>query len=301
MLVQTLESLEGFFVVGIRYSMKVHFCLFLIFMSTPSFAGGQNMKPEIVTFESGSLTLRGELFKPRGPGPFPTVLYNHGSAPGMLSSKASAVIGPLFAKHGYAFFMPYRRGQGLSQNAGPYIVDEIKKAKKKDGNAGAVATLIRLLKGDHLDDQMAALSWIKKQSFVQSTKIAVAGNSFGGVEAVLGASQIPFCAAVSASGGAESWAEAPELQELMKAAVKNSQSPIFFFQAENDVDLSPSRILSAEMKLTGKNAEIKVYPPFGKSSRDGHSFAYRGSDIWFKDVLLFLNKYCVVNYENRLF
>ena len=32
-----------------------------------------------VTFKSGSLTLVGYLFKPAGRGPFPAVLWNHGS------------------------------------------------------------------------------------------------------------------------------------------------------------------------------------------------------------------------------
>ena len=40
---------------------------------------------------------------------------------------------------------------------------------------------------DHLNDQLAALKWLRQQSFIRPDRIAVAGNSFGGVEAVLGA------------------------------------------------------------------------------------------------------------------
>src|SRR5207244_7967544 len=111
-------------------------------------------------------------------------------------------------------------------------------------------------------------------------RIAVGGNSFGGVEAVLGAERAKYCAAIDASGGAESWALAPELQERMKAAVRKSQAPIFFFQAENDYDVSPSRTLSAEMKDAGKVFELKIYSAFGKSAPDGHSFAWLGSSVW---------------------
>ena len=32
-----------------------------------------------VTFKSGQLTLAGVVYKPDGPGPFPTVIWNHGS------------------------------------------------------------------------------------------------------------------------------------------------------------------------------------------------------------------------------
>ena len=121
----------------------------------------------------------------------------------------------------------------------------------------------------------------------------MAGNSFGGIEAVLGAAQAPYCAAVDASGGAETWSEAPELQGLLKAAARKSNAPIFFFQAENDFDLSPSKVLFTEMKQAGKEAALKIYPPYGSSNSDGHSFAYLGSATWFKDVFAFVQKHCL--------
>jgi dienelactone hydrolase len=255
-------------------------------------AEGSNA-PEIVHFRSQGLDLAGELFKPKGDGPFPSVLYNHGSAPGMLNSQASASIGPLFAAKGWIFFMPYRRGQGLSANAGPYSGDEIAQARKRGGLQAAAATMVRLLDTDHLQDQLAALQWLQSQTFVQKNRIAVAGNSFGGVQAVLGAARAQYCAAVDASGGAESWNDAPALQALMKTAVETSSAPILFFQAENDYDLAPSKTLFAAMKAAGKDAELKIYPPYGLSDRDGHSFAYKGSAVWFDDVLAFVQRHCI--------
>ena len=75
----------------------------------------------VVTFPSGNLVLHGVLYLPDGPGPFPAVVYNHGSAGGMLSKMAFDSLGPVFAAHGWVFFGPYRRGQGLSASAGKYI------------------------------------------------------------------------------------------------------------------------------------------------------------------------------------
>jgi dipeptidyl aminopeptidase/acylaminoacyl peptidase len=75
--------------------------------------------PEIVAFQNDDLTLRGVLYKPEGSGPFPAVLYNHGSAPGMLNNQAFEALGPLFARRGWVFFAPYRCGQGLSAGAVP--------------------------------------------------------------------------------------------------------------------------------------------------------------------------------------
>src|ERR1039458_8276358 len=38
-----------------------------------------------VTFPSGDITLHGVVYRPGGKGPFPAVVYNHGSAAGMIS------------------------------------------------------------------------------------------------------------------------------------------------------------------------------------------------------------------------
>lgn len=247
---------------------------------------------EVVSFSNGKLKLQGMLYKPEGPGPFPAVVYNHGSAPGMLSEQAFKALGPVFAKQGWVFFGPYRRGQGRSASAGPYIGDEIAAAEKKGGVLAGAATMTRLLETDHLSDQLAAFAWLSAQTFVEPGRVAVAGTSFGGIETVLGAEHGSYCAAVDSAGAAQSWAQAPQVQALMTRAVRNSRVPIFFFQAENDYDLSPSRTLAAAMKDAGKEFELKIYPSFGKSAQDGHTFGYFGSSVWGADVFRFLNQHC---------
>lgn len=264
---------------------------FLVFLILPSSAA--LLQPEVASFQSGEITLQGTLYKPEGKGPFPAVVYNHGSAPGMLSKQAFDTLGPVFAGHGWVFFGPYRRGQGLSASAGPYIGDQIAEADKKLGHSAAAATMIRLLETDHLNDQLAALAWLRKQSFVRPDRVAVAGNSFGGIETVLGAEHGGYCAAIDSAGGAQSWAEAPELQSVMTRAVRQSETPIFFFQAANDYDLSPSKTLSTAMKDAGKPYELKIYPSYGKSVQDGHTFGYFGSSVWAEDVFRFLGQHCI--------
>jgi dipeptidyl aminopeptidase/acylaminoacyl peptidase len=246
----------------------------------------------VISFESEGHTLQGVVYLPAGRGPFPAVLYNHGSAAGMLSKQAFDALGPVFAGRGWVFFGPYRRGQGLSESAGPYIGDQIAEARRTGGTPAAVATMVRLLETDHLNDQLAALAWLRRQPFVRSERIAVAGNSFGGVEAVLGAERGVYCAAIDSAGGAQSWAQAPQLQEVMRRAVSNSVVPIFFFQAANDYDLSPSRTLSAAMKNAGKPYELKIYPAYGNSADDGHALGYFGAPVGVDDVMQFLEQHC---------
>jgi carboxymethylenebutenolidase len=249
-------------------------------------------KGDVVSFPSGNLKLYGTLYKPEGAGPFPAVVYNHGSAAGMLSKEAFDALGPVFVKRGWVMFGPYRRGQGLSAAAGPYIEDQINAAYKKGGISAADATAVRLLETDHLSDQLAALAWLRKQSFVEPQRIAVVGTSFGGIETVLGAEKGSYCAAVDFAGAAMSWRRAPLIRALMIHAVQNSRVPIFFIQAQNDFDLSPSRVLSEAMKNADKKFEVKIYPPFGTAKIDGHTFGYFGGSVWANDVFGFLNENC---------
>jgi len=198
----------------------------------------------------------------------------------------------MFVRRGWVFFGPYRRGQGLSASAGPYIGTEIDKAKREGGIAAGAAVMVRLLETDHLNDQLAALAWLKQQAFIDPNRIAVAGNSFGGIETVLGAERVRYCAAVDSAGGAESWALAPQLQSIMVRAVSHSKAPVFFFQAQNDFDVTPTTALAAAMQHAGKTSEMKVYPAFGRSPQEGHTFGYFGASVWSEDVFRFLNRYC---------
>jgi carboxymethylenebutenolidase len=247
---------------------------------------------EVVRYPSGDNRLGGELYRPSGTGPFPAVLYNHGSAPGMLNSQVSKTIGPMFAGAGWVFFMPYRRGQGLSADAGPYIGDELAAARRRGGKSEASAALVRLLTTDHLDDQLAALAWLRSQSFVSGQRVALMGNSFGGIQSVLGAARAPVCGAVAASAASESWRDSPELQTAMKEAAVRSPAPLLLFQAQNDFDLEPNEMLVQVRRHAGKPVKYKVYPTFGRSTKDGHAFAYLGAKVWFSDVLGFLDESC---------
>ena len=46
------------------------------------------------------------------------------------------------------------------------------------------------------------------------------------------------------------------------------------------------------MKDAGKPYELKIYPAYGGSAGDGHTFGYFGSAVWADDVFAFLHRYC---------
>jgi carboxymethylenebutenolidase len=251
-------------------------------------------EPDTVAFQSGDKTLHGLLYKPPGAGPFPTVLYNHGGSPGLVNNAAFTAIAPYFNGKGWAFFAPYRRGQGLSEDAGPYVVARIR-AVEKQGPAAVDAMAVHLLSGEQLDDQLAAVRWLEAQSFVRVKQVAVMGNSLGGIETVLGAERHAYCAAVNLTGAAMSWEGNPQLRHLLTESVTHAQAPILFIQAANDYSTEPSEVLYAAARAAHREAQIHIYPPFsgnGDGGMQGHSFAWLGVAQWFPEAFQFITKHC---------
>jgi dienelactone hydrolase len=232
-----------------------------------------------VAFRNGDLELKGFVWKPEGAGPFPALLWNHGSEklPGW-----HPVLGPAFVRRGYVFLVPHRRGHGRSP--GPYIQDQL----LATAQAQRGVTFVRLQE-THLTDQLAGLEWLKAQSYVDGRRLAVAGCSYGGIQTTLAAERgAGYRAAVNFAGAAQSWGPVVELRERLTTAVRNAQMPIFFIQAENDFDLTPTRALSAEMQRAGKSHQVRIYPPHGTSHQNGHDFCVTGVDTWGADVFPFL-------------
>ena len=272
----TLQKRALVTIVGLRF-------LFLFFPVTAP--AETPATPVEVTFSSGSLVLHGFLYKPEGQGPFPAILWNHGSErrPGWLPELA-----PIFLGKGYVFFIPHRRGHGRSP--GDYVMDLLDRAKQSGGPQARDRELVALME-QHLEDQVAALSYLKGLPEVDSQRIAVAGCSFGGIQTVLMAEKgLGVRAAVDFAGAAQNWQYAPELRARMIQAVQHSQMPIFFIQAKNDYDTSPSRDLAAAMEKSGKPHDLQIFPSFGKSNQDAHEFCVHGGEIWAPKVFSFLTQ-----------
>jgi predicted deacylase/dienelactone hydrolase len=250
---------------------------------TPAPAGG----PDTVAFSSGSLTLHGVLWKPAGMGPFPAIMYSHGS--GSDYTPEAAALGAYYSRHGFVFFMPYRRGSGLSRDAAPYILDVLDSVGRASGPEARSAKMAEYLTGVHLDDAMAGVAYLRAQPFVDKNRVAAAGNSFGGVVSSLLASRdVGLRAVINSAGAAQTWKASVHLRTALLGAARQARVPVLFMQAENDYDLTPSRALSAEMTAADKPNDVKFFPPFGTNTAEGHSFGYFGSLVWGATVLEFL-------------
>jgi hypothetical protein len=89
---------------------------------TRSEAFNSTHPPEEVTFLSDKLILHGFIHKPEGDGPFPAILWNHGSE---QFPESGQFIAEPYVNKGYVVFFPHRRGQGYSSDQSEYIMDLI--------------------------------------------------------------------------------------------------------------------------------------------------------------------------------
>lgn len=239
------------------------------------------LKPEEVVFPGDGRELHGFLWKPEGAGPFRAVLWNHGSEklPGSQPALAS-----YYTSHSYVFFVPHRRGQGRSP--GEYIQDQIAQAPPGD----RARRMVRLQEIE-LDDVIAGLNYLRSLPFVDPTRIAISGCSYGGIQTLLaGERNLEIKALVAFAPAAMSWERNTEIQDRLLRAVDMAQAPLFLIQAKNDYSLGPSHVLAREAGKKHKDFQSKVYPAFGKSNQDGHwGFCSSATAIWGDDVLAFLD------------
>src|SRR6266850_1715742 len=128
-----------------------------------------------VTFKSGQLTLAGVVYKPDGPGPFPTVIWNHGSEKTPGSSRQFDAVADIFVPAGYAVVAPSRRGHDSSEGA--YISDLMDAEEKKVGPDGAGRLVVRLLETEQLDDQFAGIAYAKTLPRPRGPRRRRAGSS----------------------------------------------------------------------------------------------------------------------------
>src|SRR5438270_520897 len=267
--------------------MRTHiFAFALLFSSVPVPVvlgqSSQAIAPQTVEIPSDNLFLKAFLWMPAGSGPFPAVLFCHGSGSTdamhtgpFAISIAAEKLGPVFVKHGYAFLYLFRRGQGPSADQGEFMQDLVRHEKTTKGEEARKRLLFRLLTTDHLDDVTAGLSFLKSLHGVDAHRIAIAGHSFGGQLTLLAAERDKTIrAAVTFSAAAASWEGSIELRECLLAALRKTSTPIMLIHTANDYSTVPGKAMAGELGRLGKPHVLKIYPPVGKTSDDGHNFVY---------------------------
>lgn len=159
--------------------------------TTPFFEGGQPVELEVV------------IFKPFGPGPFPTVMFNHGSTgdgsdPSLFTiTTFSEPVAKFFTDRGWMVAFPQRRGRGQSDG----LYDEGFNASRTFYSCERSVTLAGAERA--LSDLDAAVDWLRSRSDVDTTRMLNAGASRGGLLALVHLARRPevYLGAINFVGG----------------------------------------------------------------------------------------------------
>lgn len=260
-----------------------------LLLGTTALAQTNSKQPtyETVFYPSGKLKIEAYVFKPEGAGPFPVVIYNHGSRAGHeREERPFAYVGEMLARSGYVVVVPERRGYGKSDGA------TFSEAVGDDRGSRFVARV-----QEETDDMLAGVEFVKTLPYADTKRMAVMGWSFGGIVSVFGASRsTAFRAVVDQAGGALTWDHSPAMRSALKEAAGKIRVPLLGMVAENDRTTESVRAVVREAEAHGAAAKLIVYPRFrpqdAAGAAPGHMiFGREGWKIWEADVKEFFGKY----------
>jgi dienelactone hydrolase len=223
------------------------------------------------------------VFRPNGPGPFPLLVINHGKEmgePRRQSRDRFIFMATAFVKRGYAVMLPMR--QGFSNSSGRYL--DFGCNMTANGYAQA-------------NDVLDTINYARGMSWVDDTRIVVAGQSYGGLATIaLGTQALGGVRGLlNFAGGLRDDSEACDWRgELVTAFAHygaNNKIPSLWMYGANDSLFGPqlvSRMYDAFVGSGGQARRIEL----GAFKRDAHGMAASrdGEKIWWKETERFLGQ-----------
>ena len=221
------------------------------------------------------------IFKPPGNGPFPLLLMNHGKDRGNPNEQKRdrfLAMSREFVKRGYAVAIPMRKG--FSKSGGTYR--DYGCNMKDNGQLQA-------------DDVQAALNAIRTQPWVDTQRIIVAGQSYGGLATLaLGTRQVSgvrgllnFAGGLRIDGGNCNWRDA--LVRAFADYAGKTRLPSLWFYGANDTyfDHPLANKLMQAYQNAGGRAQLVAYGSF-KSDAHGMVGSRDGVPVWWPETARFL-------------
>lgn len=279
-----------------RESAWMYSAIVAIALAAAGLRSGPTAIPEPATLivPSGDLKLRALVWRPAGSGPFPAVLFNHGSysTADEMPESEPRTLGSVFARHGYVFMFLFRQGIGLSIDEGMADGALMDRALASGGQQARNEVQLQLLQNEELNEARAGLESLAKQPDVDPRRIALVGHSFGGsLSLILSENEPSTRALVLFAPASGSWDRSPPLRERINSSLARLRAPVFLIYAQNDYSLGSAKALPKELQRLGKSHELRIYPPVGATQRDGHNLLYRSVPTWEADVFSFLDRF----------
>lgn len=230
-----------------------------------------------VTVDGEQVKLATIIYKPDGPGPFPTLIFHHGSTgrgtdPSLFARPYDPrTLAEWFTARGWAVLLPSRRGRGGSEG----VYDEGFAINRSQGYA--CEETLSLPGADRaLRDIDAVTPAILAQPFVDRGRVAVGGQSRGGILAIAWSGRQPTVprAAINFVGGwmGASCSSASAInQNLFRRGAPFGQPSIWLYGDKDPFyPLSHSRSNLAAFQAAGGRGTFHEYAPTGPN---GHQVA----------------------------
>lgn len=261
---------------------------FMLFISFMIFMPPMRAQAAYTTvfYSSGKLRIEAYVYRPAGNGPFPVVIYNHGSRKGYeREERPMAFVGTMLAREGYIVVVPERRGYGKSD--GPTFAEEV-------GTDVGVRMIARL--EAEADDVLAAIGYTTKMEGANAYSRGLIGYSQGGSVSIRVARLRPDVSAlVDQAGGSLTWPRSPDLRRALTSWASAIKVPVFCVDAENDATTDAVKSVCDAAHRAGVETRTTIYPAFTPASNPeniapGHLIFAPGEGVavWRKDLLDFL-------------
>ncbi len=220
------------------------------------------------------------LYRPKGAGPFPVVIFNHGGTGGSRRNVRYPEVAQFFVDRGMAVLEPARRGINGSGGApnDPTNCDVSE-------NTRAVVHA--------MEDIDAVVAYAKSQPFLDASRLLIAGNSRGGVLSIVYAARRPDVPVKGVINFVGVWSRdscrSPINDTHFSEAGSLLKSPTLWLYAERDslTSSNSARSYAESFRKTGGDITFHLIP---HDIGEGHFLLQRGSKFWLADFGRFLDR-----------
>jgi dienelactone hydrolase len=246
-----------------------------------------------VTVDGEQVRLNVVSYRPAGNGPFPTLVFHHGSTgrgnnPAAFARVQDAEpVARWFVARGWAVFAPQRRGRGGSE--GRY--DE---GFERDRSQGYSCDPALSLPGAEraLRDIEAVTPLLLAQPFVDRSRFVVGGQSRGGILSVAWSGRHPEARAVINFVGGWMASACPTASTINETLFRRGAAfplPSLWLYGDKDpfYPLSHSRANFAAFTAAGGKGTFHEYPP--PSGTHGHNIPWTPA-LWEETMITYLGE-----------